>query len=232
MKIEVHQVTAPMMLKHVLLIYENGHEKTIQRGVVEIENERAVITKTEEITESLREMLTKEKYSPLTFIPEPVVGVTKHACAWFVPAQPRPLFFSPTRDTALHELSGLHFPQPPLLMISRQYGNLEMYALKENARPGLNTPLMNAPYYNVYDQDNVCLGNAYRPFDGTIEHLHEWEATFYGSHFTHRAGSKTRWTNDRTHRELWEGAADAGHFDPEWLIPSGKTLQSVLGRTQ
>lgn len=229
MNITIHKPEDPLMLKHALLIYENTQERVIQRATVEVQDGRAVLTRPEQITDSLAAMLAQTRYSPLTFIPPQVIGVTKDACAWYVPAQSRPLFFDPTRDVSLKDLSGQFFPQPPLLMISGK-NELKVYALKDDVRPGPDTPLMNAPYYNIFDSDSVCLGTSYRPFDGSLAYLHEWEASFYGSHFTHRAGSTLRWINDRTHRELWEGAAAAGRFDPAWLIPAKKTLQSLLGR--
>jgi len=233
MKLTIHTPEDPLVLTHVLMVYENASEKVLQRGKIAIEDDRAVIKEIAPVTESLTAILldTRERLAPLTYIPEPVVGVTDKACAWFVPAQSRPLFFRPTRDVTLNDLSGQHFPQPPLLMISTR-NNLSVYALEHNVRPTLATPLMNAPYYNIFDTDTVCLGSAYRPFDGTIEHLHEWEASFYGSQFTHRAGTTTRWITDRTHRELWESAHEAGAFDPGWLIAANTTLADVLGRAR
>ena len=228
MNITVHKPADPLLLKHVLLIYESETECVMQRGIVETENGQARIARMEHITDTLASLLVREKYAPLTFIPEPVVGVTKDACAWFIPAQIRPLFFSPTRDQTLKKLSGQHFPQPPLLMISRR-NRLDVFALKDNERPQLDTQLMRAPYYNVFNNDSVCLGTAYRPFDGTITHLLEWEASFYGSHFTHLADATTRWATDKTHKELWETASRTGTFDTAWLLPTTKTLQSVLG---
>lgn len=218
----------PLTLQHAILVYASSKHATILRSDVSVVDGRAQLVGAVEITaDTIHKLLALVDRRPLMLIQDHLVGMSYDACAWFVPAQPRPLLFSPDRDRATAELSGRVFPQPPLVFISRGR-SLSVYALQENKKPSASTELYRAPYYNIFDNDVVCTGSATVPPGGDPNQTEAWERMFYQSNFTHRAGQHVRWKTGGTHRELWEEAERLGHFDPAWLVPAGKTLEQAV----
>ncbi|GGB70866.1 PRTRC system protein B [Deinococcus soli (ex Cha et al. 2016)] len=221
----------PLELKQALLVYANSQRGVIMRADVNVTNGHVELNNAHEVTDDLISTLMRMvDRRPLTLVGDHVVALSHDACAWFVPARTRTLFFSPDRDKAVAELSGRSFPQPPLLFISRGRG-LSVYALQHNEKPTASTPLYRAPYYNVFDTDSVCTGAVTIPGGGDPAHTEAWELAFFESNFTHVSGNQKRWQSGGTHKELWEEAERRGEFDPAWLVPAGKTLeQAVCGR--
>ena len=162
----------------------------------------------------------------LTLLPEHVLATTPEAVAWFEPAQERPMFFQ-TRDTSLDTLHGT-FPQPALLWIYK--GNhLDVYALAADARPTGETPLYRAPYYNVFDQGNVCVGSTPLPTHHDPTRTSEISDAFFKSAFTHPSGHGRLYRQwEGSYSQLWEHARTIGRFDTKHLHPADKTLQRVL----
>ncbi|ASN83236.1 PRTRC system protein B [Deinococcus ficus] len=217
-----------LVLQAALLVYRNTSSQVLMRGLFEERDGQVVIAEMEPVTENLRKMLLAEdKRRPLSYVPPGVVGITSDSCGWFVPAQKRVMLFKGATDASLAAISGQEFPQPPLVMVTWSRG-MSIYALRDNERPTLDTPLMQAPYFNIFDDGGVCLGSTKVPANGSVANTTGWEAAFYSSHFTHRSGTAARWTPQFTHLELWQAAAAKGAFDPEWLVPANKTLGEVL----
>jgi PRTRC genetic system protein B len=52
----------------------------------------------------------------------------------------------------------VHIPAMLYLAVDRK---LYMYALMDDARPGPKTKIFKAPFYNIYEDGNVCLGTAH-----------------------------------------------------------------------
>lgn len=71
---------------------------------------------------------------------------------WFTQEQERDLFF----------VKNLNIPNgkanvPPLLWIANKQ-NLKIFALETDQRPAENAQLFHAPFFNVYENGNVCMG--------------------------------------------------------------------------
>ena len=166
--------------------------------------------------------------SALVFIPPQVVAASALAVAWWLPAQPRPLFFCSSSDRAVNALSGQVFPQPPLLLVARRTG-LSVYALEQGQRPEAGTALMCAPYFNVFPNHGVCRGTTPFPETASTADTGAWAQAFFGSNFTHHAAGTRRLSAfDGTHAELWQAARARGSFDTAWLLPAGCTLAQAL----
>lgn len=177
----------------------------------------------------VKELLDSLGATALQFVPQHAVAVSALAVAWWTPAQNRAMFFLSHTDKAVNELSGRVFPQPPLLFIARR-GSLTVYALAENTRPGSDTPLMCAPYFNIFNGHGVCRGTTPYPEHVDAGRTDEWERAFFGSNFTHNAAGTRKITAfGGSHAELWLAAERAGAFDPAWLVPAGRTLGEALG---
>lgn len=137
--------------------------------------------------------------------------------AWWRPAWPAPLYFA---LPALEDLSGEVLPQPPLLFVERA-GRLFVFALPEDRRPEPDTPLLLAPYPNLYRGGEVCLGTSRRGRD-----LEDWESAFFESAFSHVGDTVA--SREGGLSALWRRAKEEGRFPVEKLREAGRTLKEVL----
>ena len=102
---------------------------------------------------------------------------------WWRPAGRRRIFFAPQNDT-LNALSGGEVMHPPLVFRA-QPGRISVWALKHDRRPGLDTILCRAPYFNVYDSGLMCNGSVRLPDHPQPDNIPLWEKCFFGSNFAH-----------------------------------------------
>jgi PRTRC genetic system protein B len=98
---------------------------------------------------------------PIEVLPERVVARTAELLVWWAPAMMRPMFFR--AGSELSELSGCRFPYPALLFVVCN-GALYVRALRLNQRPGGETALFAAPYWNVGNDGSVCTGTMNFPY--------------------------------------------------------------------
>ena len=226
--------TEPLILSAALLVFRNTTQEVLMRGDVTISKHGPKITDLTPVTEDLTERFIRAQGAvPLSYIASNVLAVNRTSCAWFVPAQNRVMNYQPSYDHSLAALSGKAFPQPPLVMISQQQGHqayLQVFALRENVRPEPHTPLMLAPFHNIYDQHTVCFGQNTLPGGSTPTYQHAWETMFYATPFSHPGGTYRRWDERLTHTEMWLGAEEQAHFNTNWLrpCPGQLTLETVL----
>jgi PRTRC genetic system protein B len=177
------------------------------------------------------ELLDLSDRRPLTYVPENVVAFSRNAIAWFEPARERRMYFKPTSDTAVAAFDGQVIPQPPLVFIA-QHRALDVFALREDRRPTLKTPLYRAPYWNVFEGHGgqggrVCLGSMALPESLEPQATVAWTESFFASNFTHLTGGK-RWRRAGTYAELLAAAIAAMAFDPTWLISANVTLEGAI----
>lgn len=93
---------------------------------------------------------------------------------------------------------------PPMIYVA-DGSDLSIFVLASNDRPNLNTRLYMAPFFNVNDQGDVCLGSAKveKPKVKSYESLMKyWEDLFWLSTFTHVNGEE-KLSVDIT--EFWKG---------------------------
>ena len=149
---------------------------------------------------------------------------------WWVPAGRRALFFDVRVEAAkgIEALNGRPVPHPPLLFRT-QGGLLSVFALRENARPTLETALYRAPYWNMFDHGRMCMGTVKLP--PTIDPQRPEEVTqrFFESNFS-GASRLDLSAYPASHQQMWEEADRLGRFDPQWLLPEQgvKTLKEAL----
>lgn len=101
---------------------------------------------------------------------------------WFTKAKFRQLYFSQGLG-----ISSGNAHTPALLWVADKQA-LHLYALAANRRPTYATPLYHAPFFNVYQTGNVCMGTVDINVKdtGSIKQLIKlWEAYFFNSYFSH-----------------------------------------------
>ncbi|HEY4288230.1 MAG TPA: hypothetical protein VGN00_14095 [Puia sp.] len=111
----------------------------------------------------------------------------RYSLMWYRPAERRRIYFS----ESLNIPSGEAW-MPPMIYHTKDSRGLAMYALANDDRPAESTRLFRAPFHNIYDDGDVCLGNAQvkKPSQKTYASLMKyWEDLFWLSEFTHLNGT-------------------------------------------
>lgn len=101
---------------------------------------------------------------------------------WYTPAMPVNLYFK--NDLGIDD--GIAY-LPPLVWKGSKEG-LYVYAIAKNQLPTLDTPLCYAPFFNIYEDGKVCMGNVNVSFDNIAsleEFMAQWQALFFNSKFSH-----------------------------------------------
>jgi PRTRC genetic system protein B len=111
----------------------------------------------------------------------------KGTLVWYTKAQKRQLYFAENLG-----LEGGTANVPPMVWKASR-NRLSVFAVSTNRRPKENTPLYHAPFFNVYDDGNVCIGTVSIDFENSAsaeEFMTAWETYFFNSYFTHLLGSR------------------------------------------
>ena len=225
--------TANMLLaQFALIVYGNAHgsEGVVMQHALSHDGQALRLAEGTPVTSDLIKKLQEMNQSrSLTFIPPGVIAQGVGCLAWVQEAELRPLLSKGALDPAVAVLDATPLPQPRLLFVVKQR-QLHVYALRGQERPGPNTTLYRAPYYNIFSSDTMCVGSVKLP-GGVIEpnHIPAWTEAFFMSNFVKPADSNKRWAFPSTYRELWDAALAAGTFKDEWLVSCNKRLQDVLG---
>ncbi|RJP53464.1 MAG: PRTRC system protein B [Anaerolineaceae bacterium] len=142
---------------------------------------------------------------------------------WFSKPQPRQVWFD---CKELGARTG-RAPCPGLIFIVTNK-TWKIFAYKGRQRPDADTSLFVAPFFNVWNTGNICVGNARLPKGDMAYQSEAWEEAFFRSYFTHpnihtakgltryRAGPFALW------RDLLDGRF--ARFPTRTLVPTGKTL--------
>jgi len=230
MEVEINIPTGTVYDPHLaILVYKqrdaetfiaNAHPMIERHGELQIGEAHPFTTST------IRDLVKGLGGLAMQIVPPHVVAVSPSGVAWFEPARERVLYFA-GQDKALCGISGQLFPQPPMLFLASP-GQLYAFALRENERPGPDTPLMRAPHYNVFSHGAVCRGTVQYPSTVDPMDVSQWSDAYFGSNFSHNSSGSKLVTFDGTHAELWIHMKERGTFDSGVLVPFGKTLKEVL----
>lgn len=153
---------------------------------------------------------------------EPLPG-GNYDLIWYRPAERRQIFFA----NVLHIPSGK--ASVPALVYRVVKGDLRVYALASDQRPGETTQLHFAPFHNVGNDGGVCLGSAKakKPIKQSFEAIIKyWEDMFWLSEFTHHGNDSPTATNLNM---IWKGLMETEKPWPtEELKPTKTTLKNLL----
>ena len=169
---------------------------------------------------------------PVEFLPDQVVARTPDLLAWWTPAAVRPMFF---RDgSELAGISGKRFPHPALLFVVRS-SVLYVRALSATRRPGPDTKLAAAPYWNIDSNGAVCAGTMRAPKSLTVASIAAWQQAFFQSEFTHPGGAGRLTKRRGGTAALWKSLAGKKRFPRSTLIelePLDEYLKKTGGRSR
>ncbi|MET3232087.1 UNVERIFIED_ORG: PRTRC genetic system protein B [Burkholderia sp. 1263] len=167
--------------------------------------------------------LAAKRTSYRGFVHDRVVYLAPNTLAWWLPAGTRRVWFKTTSKLA--DRSG-ECNHPPLLFIVNRR-SWSVFALRHNERPGAGSRLYQAPYFNVWDDGRICVGNADTPKTISSDSIKPYEDAFFRSRFTHantprlirRRGGAVR---------LWLDLLDGAEFPLHQLIDTKRTLADVI----
>ena len=177
----------------------------------------------------LTELVTQlGKALPIEILPERVLVRVPEMIVWWTPALVRPMFFSDRdSDEAVRGLNAKTYPHPPLVF--KAHGtHLWVRALTENKRPSPNSALFMAPYWNCYEDGNVCTGSMRIPRAKSISAFDSWEQSFFRSEFTHAIGTQKRTQFPGGLPAMWKALAGKKSFPVRYLAPAPETLATFV----
>ena len=176
-------------------------------------------------TASLRE-LTRQLGTgcQVEILPDQVVARTPDMLAWWTPAAVRPMFFR--AGSELGDISGKLFPHPALLF-AVQSGVLYVRALSTRRRPGPDTKLAAAPYWNIDGHGAVCAGTMRTPKAVSVASMAAWQLAFFQSEFTHPGGAGRLTKRRGGTTALWKSLVGKKQFPQSALIEQ-ESLEEYL----
>ena len=148
----------------------------------------------------------------------------KPSVVWFSPAQIQPIFFVETLGIP----SGT--AQVPAMVWKAGIDQLSVYALSSNKKPSNHTALFHAPFFNVYENGNVCMGTVDIQISKNTsleEFVIQWENYFWNSYFSHLMQDFNPVTGNIV--QLWKTQVEQqSGFPVQCLKKTNLTLQHLL----
>ena len=161
-------------------------------------------------------------------LPDNVLARTPDMLVWWSRPRRRVMFFGGTDEEA-RKLNGLVFPHPALIF--KVAGrDLFVRAMATNSRPGPDTLLKTAPYWNTDSRGLVCAGSMRVPESSDIASIPAWEDAYFQSEFTHAAGAVRLTSHPGGFIGLWRSLTGRNRFPVQYLIDAGETLQEFVAR--
>jgi PRTRC genetic system protein B len=143
------------------------------------------------------------------------------------------VWHTPPQEVTLYFVPGLKIPNGkakiPALIWKATKDSMNVYAVKGKAKPTEKTSLFHAPFFNLYDTGNVCMGTVNIQIDrytSLEDFMSKWEAYFFNSYFSHTIGSHHK-SEDLV--ALWQSLIDTGQdFPQEQLIKHHFSLKTLF----
>lgn len=142
---------------------------------------------------------------------------------WYTPAGQRQLLFSDALDIPSGQF------QLPGLIWSATANELALFAVRDFHSQKQETILYHAPFFNLYRNGKVCMGNVNKKFppDCSLEEFRDrWQEYFFNSYFTHLIDGHIPIKDIVS---LWQRLERTGSpFPTAKLKPASLTLKDLL----
>ena len=143
---------------------------------------------------------------------------------WFTKSMKRQLFFTENLG-----ISNGTAEVPPMLWLANKR-SLKIFALANNRRPTEKTELFYAPFFNVYEDGNVCMGTVDVKIQNSTsleEFTKKWEEYFFNSYFSHLMNEHNPINGNCV--SLWKSLINTEKpFPKEALKKANRTLKNLL----
>ena len=143
---------------------------------------------------------------------------------WFTKSMKRQLYF-----TENLEIPNGTAEVPAMLWLANKR-SLKIFALSSNRRPTEKTELFYAPFFNVYEDGNVCMGTVDVHIQNSTslkEFTKKWEDYFFNSYFSHLMNEHNPIKGNCV--SLWKSLINTEkQFPKEALKQANRTLKNLL----
>ena len=219
-------------LSEAVLVYRSGGNGAFAslHQVKQAENGVPYLTPGEAVTTAFLRTLAQGLGAQVKpeILPDNVLVRTPDMLVWWTRPQRRVMFFGGTDEEA-RKLNGLVFPHPALIF--KVAGrDLFVRAMATNSRPGPDTLLKTAPYWNTDSRGLVCAGSMRVPESSDIASISGWQDSYFQSEFTHAAGAVRLTSHPAGFIGLWRSLAGKKRFPVQYLTDAGETLQEFVAR--
>ncbi len=153
---------------------------------------------------------------------------------WWTPPGNRAMFFQTSTHIKGTFDANAVCPVPGLVWVAIYGEGLYVYAVKGASRPTQETPLFQAPLFNIWGRGKVCVGSAQLPQDGELQDPAAWEKVIFGSYFTHPNFSEPdRLVKGIKPTTFWRGMVDKppSDFPEKRLVAVTLKVADLLERT-
>lgn len=170
---------------------------------------------------------TNHCFEPVGVLPTNVLYVSSREdgmAVWYTPAGKRELLF---RESLKIASQAYHLPA---LLWKATKDHLYIYALKANKRPTGKTQLFQAPFFNIHDTGQVCMGTVDITLDD-VDNLQDlitsWENYFFNSHFSHLISEVSPVKGNIV--QLYHSLSLPGTIFPvQDLLPINDTVKNII----
>ena len=192
----------------------NAHPLTVKEA-----NVLAMALKTDEEN-------SKAFLKPKGILPTNILHINpseKGTVLWYTKTQQRQIYFVDSLG-----ISNGKAQVPPMLWFANK-SSLTVFALANDRRPTEKTPLHYAPFFNIYEKGNVCMGTVSIDIKNSAsveEFIQAWEHYFFNSYFSH---SLCENLTKKNIVNLWKDLINTDKpFPKEVLKKNNKTLKNLL----
>lgn len=236
MKFDAHSTGDSYKLTHALLVYRSNesHGAHATKHPVELINGRPTIRPGNPLTEGdYKDLIEglKPKDRPVVEWNDPsVLAKGMGRLIWWTPPRKRALFFKKSSSSLIPVEGKGNCPTPGLVFMAGPR-TLHVFAFKGDTAPTRQTQLFQAPFFNVWSNGQVCVGNATLPDEDQRNDLEAWERFFFGSNFTHpNFREKDRLTLGVEPCSFWKKQLNrpSASFPERVLVDVQKTVNDLL----
>ena len=187
-----------------------------------------VLATKESLLAALRRLLPESERGT-GLIPETMLASGVDHMVWWVPPTSRAVWFN------CAEVGGektATVPHPGLVMAVTAT-EWYVWAVKGNKRPGPDTKLYQAPYFNVWKEGRICVGTAKTPDGANRKTMSAWEEAFFGSYFIHpNVHAPEKLVSSGGAYKFWRDMLEGKYtkFPERMLVDRGLTLQAMFDR--
>lgn len=139
-----------------------------------------------------------------------------HTLIWYLPPVKRKLHFTKELKIDAGEI------WLPGLIFAVTQDSLYVVAYKGNTKPQIDTPLFKAPFYNIYQYAEVCMGDIKESKKKPVlqDEIQRWENRFFNSYFSHFLDSKVIKSGINLQLVYQQQLKHGSVFPEEHLVPS------------
>ena len=180
------------------------------------------------LTTNTQKKKSQDFLKPKGILPTHILQINPNAengsAIWYTKSMKRQLYFTENLEIP----NGM--AEVPAMLWFANKRSLKIFALANSRRPTEKTELFYAPFFNVYEDGNVCMGTVDVNFQNSTsleEFTEKWENYFFNSYFSHLMNEHNPIKGNCV--SLWKSLINTEkQFPKEALKQANRTLKNLL----